>query len=153
MRTARFQLVELIIPAATAGAGAQVNFDDQPLLRTQEGNRVYIQAIEVFAANALATMPSGNTVIPAAQLRNATLTLSVNNFFQIKQLPLVRQNVIYADPAAFFAYTPNIFEFENLSDVIWTESFVQFSASPAGAVPFSVLFGVHYDLKPRVNIS
>src|SRR5688572_12382720 len=126
MRTARFQLVELLVEDIS-GNGSTMNFQDQPLLRTQEGNRVYIQAIEVYAANTLATMPSSNVVIPAAQIINATLTLSINNFFQIKQLPLARQNPIYADTGApFVPYTPNIFEFDNLSDVIWTESYVQF---------------------------
>lgn len=151
IKTLRFTLVELFVGATVAGNGAQVPFNDQPLLRTQQGQKVYIQAIETFSDQAFAQTASGNLVAPAAQIQNALLTLSVNNFFQIKQVPLARINNIWGDPANFVPFTENIMVFDNLTDVIWTESYLEFGQSPAGAVPFSFLFGVHYSLQPVVN--
>lgn len=151
LKTLRFTLVELAIPATLAGNGAQQPFQDQPLLRTQQGQKVYIQAIETFSDQAFAQLANGNTVATAAQIANSLLTLSVNNFFQIKQVPLARLNNIWAEAGNFVPFTENILCFDNLTDVIWTESYVEFGQSPAGAVPFSFLFGVHYSLQPVVN--
>lgn len=152
LKTIRFALVELFIPAGTAGNGAQVPFQDQPLLRTQQGQQVYIQAIETFSDQAFIQTASGHVVAPVAQIQNSLLTLSVNNFFQIKQLPLARINGIWADTGATFVpFSNNIICFDNLTDVIWTESYVEFGTTPAADVPFSFLFGVHYSLQPIVN--
>lgn len=147
----RYQFVELFIPAGTTGAGAQINFQDQPLLRTQEDKTVYIYGIETYSNQAFTLLPSGHTLATAAQIENATLWLSVGNFFRIKQMPLARMNNVYGDPANFVPFQQEPLIFDNLSSVTWTESYVQFSASPAGAVPFSFGFGVYYDIQP-INV-
>lgn len=148
----RYQSVELFVPATTAGAGIHVEFEDQPLLRTQKGKNVYIQGIETFSNQAYTQLPNGHTLATATELAAGSLFLSVENFFQYFRIPLIRLNNIYGDPAAFIPYTPNIFWFDNLSGVIWTESYVEFGPDPAGlGLPFSFLFGVYYDLTPHTN--
>jgi hypothetical protein len=147
-RTKRFELVELIIAATVAGQNTQVFFQNQPQLQSISGDQtVYVKCVEVFDVLDIAKSPftSGNNVATVADLQNATLTLVNDAQETLRRIPLAILHRSFNSTASPAVYQQ--FLLKNVFKVDWTKSYVTLVATPA-ALPFSYLFGVHYDYEP-----
>lgn len=153
LKADRYQLVELVVGANVTGTNTDIYFQNQPQLQSISGGvQVFACGIEVFTVNDIALSPltGGNPVASAADMRNATLTLSVNTNYQFLKLPLAalhRNNTNTAGESS----VQDLFLLNDILQIDWTKSFVSVLGVPA-AVPFSYLFGVYYrystDVKP-----
>lgn len=143
VKTTKYQLVELQIPA-TAAAGQRFYFQDQPQLRSQSGTTVYIDSIETFSDQAQTLSPLSNLpVAPAAAILNATLVLNIFGYEDLQGIPLAVLNRVAADTAAAFVpWVYDLFELDSLDKVDWTKSYVQLTAGTGAA--YAYLFGVRY---------
>lgn len=141
-KTTKYQLVELQIPA-TAAAGQRFYFQDQPQLRSQSGNQIYIESIETFSVGAQTLSPlSGLAVATAAAILNATLVLNVGGYEDIQGVPLAALNRITPDAAAYVPAVYDLFLLADLYRVDWTKSYCQLTAGTGAA--YAYLFGVRY---------
>jgi len=142
VKTTKYQLVELQIPA-TAAAGQRFYFQDQPQLRSQSGTMVIIESIETFSDQAQTLSPLSNlAVAPVAAILNATLVLNIRGYDDINGIPLAALNRIIADTAAFVPSVYDLFLLADLYAVDWTKSYVQVTAGTGAA--YAYLFGVRY---------
>lgn len=145
MRTKRYELVELQVPANTSGT--KVQFTDIPQLRTQTNQTITIQAIETFSNQAVTTSPTGIAVATPTQIKSAFLVLNVQGEENIFRIPLPQLNRVIPDQITAANYVPSVDQlqqFEMLQMVDWTKSYVQFATAPNNVSAFSFLFGVHY---------
>lgn len=137
----RYEMVELTIPAGT-GAGSRVPFNTIPQLRNQQNQDIFIKGIKIFLASVYAASQANNAIpgFPATELPKCVLVLYVNGEESIKQIPLAQLNNIndVANPFQFMEDT-----FEDLSNVDWDKSYVQFNTAAAGA-PYVIPFGITY---------
>lgn len=140
LRTPWFSTVELFVPNAP---GNRVNFQDQPQLTTLIDQQINILAVELFTADSLAVAPSGQAMASITELRKMMLTLVNDDMQRIYQYPvtaLIRQR-----PGT--NNQPNSYDlqlFDRLTKISWTKCYIEY-ATAAGAGPYSVVFGVHYD--------
>jgi hypothetical protein len=141
-RISRYEVVELFIN----NAGTKFSFTDQPQLRTQKDQEIFIKTLEVFAIDAYAFSQTNNAVagVPGTELVKAVLVLYIQGEERVHYIPLLKLKTLTSDPAAFI---PNnvidTIEFDDLSRVDWTKSYVNFSTPPAGT-PYVIPFGVTY---------
>lgn len=147
-KTTKYQLVELQVPA-TGAAGQRFYFQDQPQLRSQQGQMVIIESIETFSDQAVPNSPLSNNPGPTvAQLTSAFLVLNVRGYEDVQLVPLAAINRVYADTGAgFVPYVNDLFLLQDLYAVDWTKSYVQIAA--AAGTAFAFLFGVRY----RTNLA
>lgn len=139
IKTTKYQLFELPVPA-TATAGQRIYIGDQPQLRSQSGQAVYIQSIETFTTNALTKSPfSALTTALNADLINAILVLNVGGYEDLQGVPLVLLNRVQS---AGVSFCQDLFGISDLYKVDWTKSYIQLNAAPSGAIAY--LFGVRY---------
>lgn len=142
-RLIKSQLVELQVLANTAIAGANLAFQDQPQLRTQQGKMVYLHSIEVLSAAAVPVSPlSGLPVAPGTDLQNGFLTLVIVGRRDVLNFPLIALNRIF-DPAAVVPHVRDLQLLNYLSEVSWAESYISLAAAGT-ATAFSYLFNVGY---------
>ncbi len=135
-------LVEVIIPATMANGG-QVNFLDQPLLRTDNDQQVVIDAIEAYTEDSLALSPLSNTAIAdTAAILNAVLTINVGSFDDFKFIPLASLIRVQTTTAGV-PFVNELFLTKELTRVNWTKSYIQLQAAPT-APPFAYVFMVYY---------
>lgn len=141
IKTTKYQLFEVPVPA-TATAGQRIYIGDQPQLRSQSGQAVYIQSIETFTTSAQAKSPfSALTTALPADLINAILVINVGGYEDLQGIPLVLLNRIQnATPGQSFCQ--DLFGISDLYKVDWTKSYIQLNAAPSGAIAY--LFGVRY---------
>lgn len=135
----RFELVELTVPANSTG---RVGFNTIPQLRNQSNQTIQIKSIKIYLDTVYANSQVTNSVIgmAAAELPKAVLVLYVNGEESIKMIPLAQLNNI-DDLAA--PYQENFSEFDDLTNVDFDKSYVQFSAASAGTV-YVIPFGITY---------
>lgn len=145
-KTKKFQFVELVKPAAITSAGARIFFQDQPQLRSQQGQTIYIKSIETFSVLSVpVSFTTSNPVATQAAILNAGLVLNVAGYEDLQLIPLSILNRVVSDiGAASIPYVWEKFLFKDLHKVDWTKSYLQFAQAPAGTL-FSYVFGVHYD--------
>lgn len=134
----RFELIELSVDLNQSG---RVVFPSVPQLRNQANQIILIRNIFVFPITDYANSQYDNSVpgIAAIDIPKAILVLYVNGEESIHMIPLsfliVTEN----------ANTPNVnfeFPFEDISNVDFDKSYVQFS-SPASA-SCVIPFGINY---------
>ena len=150
-RTKFFELVELIVPVGVVDPNSQVFFQQQPQLQSISGDRqIYIKGVEVFSNAALPFSPltSGNPVAAPADLENTTITFVVDGTELLKRIPLTLMNRVYASAGTFVPFPPQLFMLKNNCQIAWTKTYVTLVQAPVTAVPYSYLFGVHYDFEP-----
>jgi hypothetical protein len=133
----------------TANGLTKVAIPDQPMLKSYSDHHVVIRSIRNISAKVLTNAPlSGNAVAARAEQIKATLVLYCSGWEKEQYIPLLMLNPV-ADADATTATTiPYMFqalEFEDLKDVDWTKSYVQFSNGTVSASsPYSFLFGINY---------
>lgn len=145
MKTNKFQLIELVKDISYQSGGQRLYFQDQPQLRATQGRDVQILAIEAYSDAAIPVSQNGNTVVTEAGLKNAFLVLNIAGTEDLQFIPLVRLNPMHVDTDTTPFNEVLQFQLENVFNVDWTKSYVQFGGAPA-AGPYSFLFGVYYKL-------
>lgn len=150
LKTKRYQLVEVPVPAKTYGVGNQIKIQDQPQLRTLLDKRVIVRALEVFSVEAVPISPAGNPVVSGTIMAGSYLTLNVDGFENLYQIPLTRLNRVYADTGAgFIPYVDTDFRLWEIAGIDWTKSYFTLTNAGVVATPFSFLLGVYYDWYPN----
>jgi hypothetical protein len=135
--TAFFESVE--IPVSNAGS-TKIYFPDQPQLRIQPGQRIYITDMEIFTDLVAAKTPLlQNNTAPSAEITKAVLALYIVNEERIHWVPLWKLNRINDGTNPFQQ------QWESLADleVDFSKSYVQLSSAPAN-FPYAFYFGVQY---------
>ena len=135
------QLIELIFPAGSTATKLQ--FNDQPYLRNKQ-----ITGIEAFNANDVSNSPTGNTVITATNLKQAYLTLYLNDPGNpqnvgewIQNVPLtIMHRVQNSQNDAFVRKA-----YDLVGQVIyWEKCFLTFSQPLGNNANVSFLFNVYF---------
>jgi hypothetical protein len=139
--TKRYELVELTIPAGVA-AGSRVAFNTIPQLRNQANQTITIQDIAVYPDTSYGHSQVTPTVVgfPVAEIPKGVLVLYVNGEESIKMIPLAE--LIHINDAAN-PFQQNWYPFNDLENVDWDKSYVQFNAAAAGN-PYIIPFGIRY---------
>ena len=148
--TKRYQFVEVNIPAAVA-AGGKVFIKDQPQLRTQTDQLVIIESMETYDVAALAVSPSGVAMPSTANLANTILVLNIAGYDNMQYIPLSVMNPLASSDTAVQRIwnVQGKFLFDQLWQVDWTKSYLQFGALQAGGISFGL--GVYYRVVPNDN--
>ena len=135
----RFELVELTVPANATG---RVTFNTIPQLRNQSNQNIYIKRIAVFLDTVYAFSQTTNSIpgMAAAELPKAVLVLYVNGEESVHMIPLAQLNHIN-DAASPFQQ--DAIEFDDLTNVDFDKSYVQFN-QPAAAAQYVIPFGITY---------
>lgn len=137
----RLEIIELLVPANSQG---RVTFQTVPQLRNQSDQRIIIQRIEVFTIGIYANSQSNNTLpgLPLADVPKAALVLHVNGVESIRMIPIARLMPVALNAAGNYDVFQSI-EFEDLENVDFSKSYVQFSSASDAAdyvIPFSVSY-------------
>ena len=148
--TKRYQFVEVNIPAAVA-AGGKVFIKDQPQLRTQTDQLVIIEAMETYDIAALAVSPAGVPMPSTANLANTILVLNIAGYDNMQYIPFTVMNALASSDTAVQRVwnTQGKFLFDQLWQVDWTKSYLQFGAAQAGGISFGL--GIYYRVVPNDN--
>jgi hypothetical protein len=146
----RYELVELVIPAGSTGT--RFPYPDIPQLRDDPTQDIIVCSLETFAADSMPLSPAGNAVVTQAQLLNTFLTLYIEGEESVRQLPMVRLNVIFQALAT--GNLQSVFELTRLEylKIDWNKSYYQ-AATPYGTIllpntQFSIMLGVRYKKLP-----
>lgn len=144
----RFELVELTVPAASTG---RVSFNTIPQLRNQVGQIIYIKNIKVYVNTVYAKSQVTNSVpgMKPAEIPKCVLVLYVNGEESIKMIPLAQLNHINDGSTP---YQEQMEDFDELSNVDFDKSYVQFNAASDAAV-YVIPFGINYIRLVSTNIS
>ena len=136
----RFELVEMTIPAATLG---RVNFNTIPQLRNQPDQSIVIKNIEIFSIETYANSQQTNNVpgLPIADLPKCVLVLYVNGEESIKMIPLSK--LVHIQGAVGTPFQQIMEGFEDLTNVDFDKSYVQFSSASDAAI-YVIPFGITY---------
>lgn len=130
-----FQEIEIPV---NVGAGTKVMIPDQPQLRIQKDQRIFIQAIEVFSIITSPVSPNGVANATLAELQKAVLSLYIKGEEKIYRYPLLALVGINDGTTPFRFQLP---EFDNL-EVDWAKSYIQFSSAPVPT--YVILLGIQY---------
>jgi hypothetical protein len=146
----RFELVELIIPAASTGT--RFPYPDIPQLRDDTTQDIIICGLETYPLEALPLTANGNTNATFAQLQNSFLVLYIDSEESVRQVPFIRLNPLrQADAAGTTFNNIDKLATEYLK-VDWNKTYLQ-AATPFGTAlapntQFSILLGVWYKKLP-----
>jgi hypothetical protein len=134
-KTIKYELVEVVLTATTTPS-TRFAFPDLPKLRYTS-----LQGVETFTTGTLTKSPLGNSLIALADMKNAYLTLYINerqDAYRIPVLSLNRTQNSATDP-----FVRSIFEFTG-QKVTWDKCYIEFATAPTLATNLSLLFGVYY---------
>ena len=137
LRTKKYELVELIIPAASTGN--RYNFPDLPKLRYTA-----LSAIESFTADDFPATATGNALVSITNFQRSFLVLYIDGREDLYRIPLV--SLHRTQNSANNPFVRALFQTSG-QKVTWEKSYVQTSQafSPAPNTQFSFLFGVYYE--------
>lgn len=130
-----FQEIEIPV---NAGAGTKVMIPDQPQLRIQKDQKIFVQGIEVFTAVVSPTSPNGVANATTAELAKGTLCLYVKGEEKIYRYPLLAMVGVNDGTNPYRFQLP---EFDNL-EIDWAKSYIWYSSAPAPT--YVVLLGIQY---------
>jgi hypothetical protein len=137
----RYETIEIIIPAGSAGS---VPFPDVPNLRNQNDQKIIVVDMEffpdyVYGASFLNTTIPGT---PIGEIPKAAAVIYYNGEEAIRRIPLGKIN--YTENLGIGApFQHERTSFDELNDVIWPKSYIQFNAAIAGA-PYIIPITVTY---------
>lgn len=136
----RWEMIEMQVPALSLG---RVSFGG-PIaqLRNQPDQIIVIKGIEIFPVTSYANSQQTNSLpgLPAADIKKAVLVLYVDGSESIKMIPLVK--LIHVNDLAG-PFEENSLSFEDLTNVDFDKSYVQFS-SASNAAAYVIPFGISY---------
>jgi hypothetical protein len=144
-RIKRYEMIELGAASGgiPTGQTGRFNFLDQPQLRNQPNQVIIIRDIEIFPVTSYAASQYTNGVVglPIAEIAKVVLVLYINGEESVKYIPLAKLNHIQdATPAVFQQALQG---FDNLSNVDWDKSYVQYNSASANG-PYIIPFGITY---------
>lgn len=149
MKTTRFQMIEIPVPAAGVGVNGKVPIQDQPQLRTQTDQVVVIQSLQSFDVVAVPKAPSGATAPSVSQMQNAYLVLNIYGYENLQYIPLnLLNNIKSSDTSVQRFFTDRLFELNQQFRVDWTKSFILTMAAIGASSGVSFLLGVNYYVMP-----
>lgn len=143
------QMVELIVPAGTAGFNTRITFQNQPQLQTISNDRqIWLSAIQTFTTDTIAGSPitSGSPAATAADVLNGVLILKSLGEDRYNQVPLSRLLGVQSVSTTPWNWQP--FLFRNALNIDWQKSYITILTPPAGVLPYSYLFSVDYKYTP-----
>lgn len=134
----RFELVELPIPAGSTG---RITFPTVPQLRNQANQYIVLKGIQIYTVNDYANSQLNNSIagIALTEVPKCVLVLYVNGEESIKMIPLGRLIQNISGTISYYNET----YFDDLTNVDFDKSYVQFSAASAGT-PYVIPFGIEY---------
>jgi hypothetical protein len=136
----RFEMIELVIPAAATGT--RFNFPDLPQLRSDVTKDIVVRGIETYTEPDITTDFNGNTPASDAQLAIASLTLYIEGEESIFRIPLVKlHNVFNSANTQFYTFDQN--QFDNLM-IDWTKSYISTPTAFGSETAFAFVFGIIY---------
>jgi hypothetical protein len=135
LRTKKYELVELIIPANSTGT--RYNFPDVPKLRYTA-----MQAIETFTGDDFSKTATGNTMVTVGDLQKSFLVLYVDGREDLYRIPLVSLHRV--QNSATNPFVRALFQTSG-QKVTWEKSYIQTSAAFTVTTQFSFLLGVYYE--------
>jgi hypothetical protein len=144
------QLIELIIPATIVSNNQNIFFQNQPQLQSiSDDRKIFVQAIETYSSAHLSGSPltSGNAVATPADIINGVLTINVFGTELLNMIPLADMVSLVSDTGATFTVRSDLknpYMFRDLYQIDWTKTYVKIINAPAGVLPRSYLFKVHY---------
>ena len=142
----RFEMIELVIPAASAAT--RFNFPDIPQLRSDVTKDIWVRAIDTYSNDSVTFDFNGNPVAPFASIQLASLTLYVQGSESIFRIPLVKLMNTFLISANPVAWTAELNQFDNL-EIDWTKSYISTPVAFGNAAQMAFVFGVeYYQLKP-----
>ena len=141
LRTKRFELVELTVPANTP-AGSRVQFNTIPQLRNQANQRIIVTDMSVYVDTSYGNSQVTNSIVgmPAAEIPKIAMTYYVNGEESIKLMPLAE--LIHINDASA-PYLQNWYPFADLENLDWDKSYAQFNAASSGT-QYVIPFGIRY---------
>jgi len=139
-----------LVEVPIASGATRVAIQDQPMLRNDADKRVVIKAIELFSNKVLThgVLQSG-TAITRADIIKATLVLYSQQWEKVQYIPLARLISMHdsdATTATTIPFNNDPVTFENLGDVDWTKSYVQFANGQSASAASVAIFGVQYQV-------
>jgi len=148
----RLELVELTVPG---GATGRVTFQTIPQLRNQANQVIIIKSISVFDIYSYAYSQVTNSIpgMDYNEWYKAVLVLYVNGEESIKMIPLTMLSAVATTALSGqpIPYLNNILSFDDLTNVDWDKSYVQFN-QPAAASTYVIPFAITY-IRMQVNPS
>jgi hypothetical protein len=141
LRTKRFELVELTVPA-NAPAGSRASFNTIPQLRNQANQRIIVTDICVYPDTSYAFSQVTNSIIgmPAAEIPKLAATFYINGEESLKIIPLTELIHVNDLSAPFLQ---NWYPFADLENLDWDKSYVQFNSAGNNAT-YVIPFGIRY---------
>jgi hypothetical protein len=129
-----FQLVEIPV----SGTGTKVKIPDQPQLRIQGDQKIYVTDIELFTDSVMPVSPDGNTNATNAELLKAALVIQIKGEDRVYRIPVFKLNRINDGTSPYQQELQSLDELE----IDWAKSYFQYSSAPSGT--YSILIGVTY---------
>jgi hypothetical protein len=135
----RFELVELTVPAAATG---RVGFNTIPQLRNQANQMIVIKDIDCYTKESYANSQVTNSIpgMPDTEIKKCVLVLYVNGEESIKMIPLSK---LVHQQDGVNPFQQQLFGFEDLTNVDFDKSYVQFNAA-SDAATYVIPFGIRY---------
>lgn len=149
LQTTRFQLVEIIVPAAGAGTLGRIKIEDQPQLRTQSDQTVVIQAIQTYDIITQPLSPTGRPLPTVAQLAGCYLVLNIFGYENLQYIPMNQlNNIASTDTSVQRFFCERLFRINEQFRVDWTKSYILTTAAISSPANLSFVLGVHYYIIP-----
>lgn len=135
LRTKKYELVELIIPANSTGN--RFNFPDLPKLRYTA-----MQGVETFTGDDFPKTASGNTMVTVGDLQKSFLVLYIDGREDLYRIPLV--SLHRTQNSANNPFVRALFQTSG-QKVTWEKSYITTSGAFTVTAQFSFLLGVYYE--------
>lgn len=137
-----------IVETVIANASTRVPFQDQPMLRNTDGKKVFIKSIECISAKMLTNgVLNSGTTTTRDDLRKMVLVVYSQQWERVQYIPLTRliaQHDSDATTATTIQFMNDPTMFENLTDVDWTKSYVQFANGTSASAASVLILGIQY---------
>ena len=139
-----------LVEVPIASDSTRVAIQDQPMLRNADGKKVVIKSIETITAKTLVAgvLNSGSTT-PRVDIIKSTLVLYSSQWEKVQYMPLARLISMHdmdATTATTIPFNNDPVTFENLADVDWTKSYIQFANGQKAAGASVLILGIQYQV-------
>ena len=140
IRTKKFELVELIIPANSTGN--RYNFPDLPKLRYTAMQAIEAYDVNDFPGTGAGKSATGNALVTAADFSKSFLVLFIDGREDLYRIPLI--SLHRTQNSNNDSFVRALFATAG-QKVTWEKSYIQTSAAFTTTTQFSFLFGVYYE--------
>jgi len=133
----------------TANGLTRIAIPDQLMLKSYPGHTVVIKAIELISVKVLTrAILNAMANAPLAEVVKAALVFYCEGWEKIQYIPLARLQPVHdsdSTAATTFPFIEQAQTFENLRNLDWTKSYVQYgNGSVSANSPYAFILGVQY---------